>query len=75
LAAAAILNGCWYEDMSLRRLRFGDPDLDKAFVSLSAEAQANLQEKPDKMRQFHMDRLKKQGLSNVGVDPPKLVSL
>ena len=50
--------------------RFGDPFLNKAFAGLSAEAQANLREKHEKMRQFHKDRLEKQGLSNVSMDPP-----
>ena len=44
---------------------FGDPYLQRAFKGLSAEANANLVEKHERMRQLHKDRLDKQGFTSI----------
>ena len=44
---------------------FGDPYLQRAFRGLSAEANVTLQDKHERMRQLHKDRLDKQGFSSI----------
>ena len=44
---------------------FGDPYLQRAFRGISAEANVNLQDKHERMRQLHKDRLDKQGFSSI----------
>jgi len=45
--------------------QWGDPQLDKAFASLSEEAHARMLHKHEDMRNFHKSRLEKQGLTQV----------
>ena len=45
--------------------QWGDPQLDKAFASLSEEAHRHMVHKHDDMRNFHKERLEKQGLTQV----------
>ena len=45
--------------------QWGDPQLDKAFASLSEEAHAHMLHKHEDMRKFHKARLEKQGLTQV----------